>query len=253
MRRAALLLPGLLASCSYPTNEAMFDPAVQSLGGAGFTVSASTPTVGATNVALGSAITLVFTDYPDPAALSPFGAVTLKSGSINRDITTTVDLVNKAVVIQPKAALDASTQFSVAVTTAMKSLAGDTVPGLVTISFTTGTTPGGGPTAPPKLSLATDIQPMITSDCATAGCHTTTTHAGGLDLTAGKTTAGVVGVMSTEVKLNLVSASDAANSYMLRKLLGTADTSGARMPNGAMWTTDKIQKVSDWINSGANP
>ena len=44
---------------------------------------------------------------------------------------------------------------------------------------------------------------------------------------------------------------DPAGSYLLRKLLGTPDIAGARMPPDAPWPESDLRKLSDWIATGA--
>ncbi len=71
-------------------------------------------------------------------------------------------------------------------------------------------------------------------------------------LTAGRAYANTVGIASTEMpSLKRVAASDPANSYLYRKIVGAGIT-GDRMPQGGPYLTDAQTKlVRDWIRRGA--
>ena len=86
--------------------------------------------------------------------------------------------------------------------------------------------------------------------CTVSGCHGG--GAGGLTLSsaAGSYTA-LVGVASNGTGEVLVIASDAANSYLVKKLEGTA-AAGARMPlGGAALDNIDLTNIKNWINQGA--
>ena len=93
-----------------------------------------------------------------------------------------------------------------------------------------------------------------------SGCHSgtaSTTRADGLPgiqnlTTAANSFAALVNVASLEVTtLKRVSPNDAANSYIIQKLEGTAAV-GARMPFGGPYLTQaQIDQFKSWINAGA--
>jgi hypothetical protein len=112
---------------------------------------------------------------------------------------------------------------------------------------------GGGDTRVIKAdpSFASDIFEVFQRrGCTAAGCHGG--GAGGLTMTSSSGAfAALVGVASTGTGEVLVMASDAANSYLVKKLEGTASV-GARMPFGA-GALDNIDltNIKNWINQGA--
>ncbi len=111
----------------------------------------------------------------------------------------------------------------------------------------------GNNTTPQDPSFATDIQPILSSRCATSGCHDGANSTGtGLIMTLGSAYANLVNVNSTEVpSLKRVLPGDAANSYLVDKIEGTAAV-GDRMPlTGAALTATQIKTIRNWINQGA--
>ena len=111
--------------------------------------------------------------------------------------------------------------------------------------------------APPATTL-TQLQATYFSPIC-AACHTGTASATANGLpgiqnltTAANSYAALVNVASLEVPtLNRVAPGDAANSYIIQKLEGTAAV-GARMPlNGPYLTQAQIDEFKSWINAGA--
>jgi uncharacterized protein (TIGR03118 family) len=91
-----------------------------------------------------------------------------------------------------------------------------------------------------------------------AGCHNGSQPAGGRlpgsqDLTAGHTFSNVVGVASLEQPgLMRVKAGDPDNSYLIHKVEGAADITGAQMPfGGPPLSQDTIDQIRAWIAAGA--
>lgn len=114
----------------------------------------------------------------------------------------------------------------------------------------------GQPPAPPAPSVTlTQLQTTIfTPICS--GCHT----GGGNSLpssmnlsNAAATFAAIVGVASTQQPtLQRVNPGSADNSYLVRKIEGTAGITGARMPfGGAPLDPALIANVRAWISAGA--
>lgn len=87
-------------------------------------------------------------------------------------------------------------------------------------------------------------------------CHTNVgrTPTGGLNLLEGLSYQALVGVASAQKAGAIrVVASNPDNSYLLKKLIGSADITGARMPrsNGPYLTDGQISIIRRWIELGA--
>ncbi len=100
-------------------------------------------------------------------------------------------------------------------------------------------------------SFAADIQEIFNRrGCASSACHGASQQAG-LNLQAGSSYGNLVNVMSTEVNLNRVVPFDPGNSYLVRKVEGTASF-GGRMPLGGSALDDiDITNIKNWISTGA--
>jgi hypothetical protein len=100
-------------------------------------------------------------------------------------------------------------------------------------------------------SFASDIFEIFQRrGCTASGCHGSS--AGGLELSSSNGSyAALVGVSSSATGEVFVIASDAANSYLVKKLEGTA-AAGQRMPLGgeALDNID-LTNIKNWINQGA--
>lgn len=112
------------------------------------------------------------------------------------------------------------------------------------------------PTEGLEATLSSIQENIFTPTCATAGCHSATSAAGGLSLASGEAFGELVGVESTEATgVNRVTASDSADSYLINKLEGAqsdAGGSGVQMPkNASALTTDQINTIKEWIDAGA--
>jgi hypothetical protein len=91
---------------------------------------------------------------------------------------------------------------------------------------------------------------------ACTGCHTNVgrTPSGGLNLIEGSSYQALVGVPSTQKPGAIrVIAGDPGNSYLLKKLDGSSDIAGVRMPrgNGPFLTPGQISILRRWIELGA--
>ena len=93
---------------------------------------------------------------------------------------------------------------------------------------------------------------IFTPSCATSGCHSGSAPAEGLLLTSENSFNNLVNVVSNEVpNLNRVEPGNADDSYLIRKVEGTASV-GLQMPrNRPALSIAKIQAMSDWISNGA--
>jgi hypothetical protein len=113
-------------------------------------------------------------------------------------------------------------------------------------------------TAPAQVTL-TQLQTQIfTPICS--GCHTGggTSLPGVQNLTAGNTFANIVNVPSIEQpSLLRIKPNDAANSYLVQKILGAPGITGSRMPFGCGSTANPcldqatIDLVKTWVSQGA--
>jgi hypothetical protein len=264
-RPAILALPALLAlgACSLRTGERMYqqpDPVP-------FTVATSNPPSGATGVPLGSEITIDFSDFPDPASLS-IGALSLRSGAVSFDYAGSVDLLHQRIRMRPRTPLTPMTTYTVAMPS--DKAGGETLRSLrhlpltenlaatdqhvVVITFTTGATPGGGPEPPPVVSIR-QLETLLQPGCSSESCHDGSSQAARLDLATEDSSYRSLLAPSTEIRtIARVKPGAPAESYLLRKLLGTPDILDDAMPQGqAQWAPEKLQLVSDWIEGGAIP
>lgn len=106
---------------------------------------------------------------------------------------------------------------------------------------------GSGTLQPTFLSIQANVlTPMCT------GCHAGAAAPAGLRLDAASSYALLVGVASAEVpSLQRVNPGSPDNSYLIRKLEGSA-TVGARMPLGGPFLDDAtIAVIRQWIAAGA--
>jgi hypothetical protein len=114
----------------------------------------------------------------------------------------------------------------------------------------------GDDTGPVGPSFAIDVHgPIISNSC---GCHVG--GSGGLTLGATAVTAyaAIVGVPSSDVPgMNLVTAGDPENSYLLHKVRDTHEGvggEGSQMPlGGAPLDQAQIDVITEWIAAGALP
>ncbi|HEX2573539.1 MAG TPA: Ig-like domain-containing protein [Polyangia bacterium] len=233
----------------------MYDPQP---GASGFAVTGSTPANGTTGVLLGAPVIVNFNDYPDPATTAAPAVVLRSTGASPVEIAADarVDLIDKTLIVVPQAALDATTSYELTLTTALASLGKKQLANDVKISFSTGQTGGGELPPPPPRTLSGDVQPIwndATDGCARPGCHDAATASAGLALDANDAARDLIGAPAGEVDLDRVRPGDPASSYLLRKLLGTPDIVGGRMPIGRVLPPAEIRLISDWILGGAQP
>ena len=108
--------------------------------------------------------------------------------------------------------------------------------------------PGSG--AATLSALQADI---LTPSCARGGCHDTFSASSGLVLAEGESFENLVNVPSREVPSpNRVTPNDSENSYLIKKLRGDSDISGARMPAGeSPLAAQQIDRFVRWIDRGA--
>ena len=105
---------------------------------------------------------------------------------------------------------------------------------------------------PTLSSIQTNI---LNTNCALSGCHNGTGSSlpGSMDLRQGVAFSSIVGADSEQrPALNRVEPGDPDASYLVRKIQGGPDITGARMPFGrANLTQAEIDVIREWISSGA--
>ena len=109
------------------------------------------------------------------------------------------------------------------------------------------------PPPPPFGANFSEIQSNVfTPTCATAGCHSGAGAQQGLRLEESVSYAMLVNVPSVQDNMVMrVAPNDPDNSYLVRKLEGTASV-GAQMPlNGAPLSQATIDVIRQWITDGA--
>lgn len=112
-----------------------------------------------------------------------------------------------------------------------------------------------------EVSLARDVQPIFTVNCAISGCHNAAGAALANNLRLEEGTlfdpvTGIVGVPSLDVPTLLrVEPFKSDDSYLIHKLEGTQGSVmgfGVRMPKDATpLGVGTIQVIRDWIDDGA--
>lgn len=103
------------------------------------------------------------------------------------------------------------------------------------------------------VSFGTDVQPILTQNCATRGCHSGRMPQEGLDLSSGQSFDDLVGVSATQCgSRKRVVAGDPASSYLMQKLLGVDLCSGSQMPKAGMGLPQvELDIIGGWICQGA--
>jgi len=105
-----------------------------------------------------------------------------------------------------------------------------------------------------SISFQSDLQPIFTSSCTNAGCHSGMKPKEGMSLESGKAYDALVGVTASQCggQLKRVKAGDVGQSYLMDKLLGVNVCTGTQMPKpGASLAAPDLAKISDWICQGA--
>ena len=115
---------------------------------------------------------------------------------------------------------------------------------------------GSGVAPDDSISLARDVQPIFTANCALSGCHAGTAPVLGQNLAAGLAYGTIVEVPAQEAPGHFrVRPFFPDSSYLVRKIEGTQTLlggSGARMPLGAApLTAQEIATIRSWISVGA--
>lgn len=107
----------------------------------------------------------------------------------------------------------------------------------------------GGNGGTPSEPTFSNVQNILSSSCATSGCHDSSTEQNGVNLTSYDDVMNSVGQQYGE---NVVQADDAAGSPLVDKIESGNPEFGDRMPPGGPYlSTDDIDLIKDWINEGA--
>ena len=106
---------------------------------------------------------------------------------------------------------------------------------------------GNGGTTVDTVSFATDVRPILSANCAVAGCHGTGSTSGGMTLGA----ATWANVMAASGDHGAIVQSTSATSNLYLKVTSSPPF-GSRMPAGrAPLTNAQIAAIRDWIDQGA--
>jgi Fibronectin type III domain len=107
------------------------------------------------------------------------------------------------------------------------------------------------------VSLALDVQPILTKFCVKSGCHSASNPPQGLNMDVGSAFFNLVGVTAIEAPtLKRIQPGDPTLSYMVHKLNGTQATvggSGQQMPPVGNQTPSpqNVEIITKWIAQGA--
>lgn len=95
------------------------------------------------------------------------------------------------------------------------------------------------------------VQPILTTRCATPGCHGSMVPAADLDLTEGVARDNLFGMSTQNPDIPFVTPGNPTNSYLMTKLTGDG-FAGQRMPLGAApLSQEELDIVRLWISYGA--
>jgi hypothetical protein len=104
-----------------------------------------------------------------------------------------------------------------------------------------------------SVSFTNDVQPIFTTKCATAGCHTGVAPASGMNLSSGQAWGNLVGVDVSECaagKRVVAGATD--QSYLINKILGVDLCLGTtKMPKIGSISQAQIDTIAEWVCEGA--
>ena len=206
-------------------------------------------------------IRVTFNDYPDPDTVRS-NSLLLTTGYFWVPGTYGVDLIGKAAVVRPISWLSPDLGYGLHLRPALSSLAG--CPGTSEeIEFITGYGPASEPVPAP--TPFAEVQAIFEARCA-GGCHLAEDGGGGcaddpagdLSLCAADSWNSLVQAKSHQTDaLLLVQPGDSARSYLLRKLLPTADggrlpgVAGHRDPPGDPLSEPQLRLIAAWIDAGA--
>ncbi len=103
----------------------------------------------------------------------------------------------------------------------------------------------------PDISFSTAIQPILTANCATGGCHDALPAPASLDLSPGVSYANLVNVDAVNYSGTMrVKPFDTDSSVLYHKIFDTGVYGGLMPPAGALGATD-LDLIKKWIDQGA--
>ncbi len=258
-----IALASALFGCSFPSGEEIFPPANDpAMLLQGVTLSSPLEALQPVN----TAITLTFSDIIDPDTGS---LVAIRLGGRGSPIETLPEynLVERKLILRPKASLVSEAEYQIDVGTSIKSLAGVAIDRPTRVTFRTGRDVLPNPPMEVPLTLADMIgtKGQLKAFCAASGCHAVQAvgevAARNLDLSTESPALRSYLVNTTAVgspeSLRLVQPGQPERSYLLRKLLATGSFTrimGEPMPaeGNPPLGTDAMLAVQRWIRQGAN-
>ena len=176
-------------------------------------------------------------------------------------LSTAVDgfATSLAMALAPQVLLTTTTTFVGQTTTSTSTTVSTstTFPGQTTTTTVSGSTTSTSTTLPiGRVDFSTDIQPILTANCAVPGCHAGVIPAQGLDLREGQAHSDLVGVASAECPLfSRVRAGAPESSYLMFKLDGPPQPCfiGDQMPAGGRAPLSPTARalIAAWILQGA--
>ena len=107
------------------------------------------------------------------------------------------------------------------------------------------------------VKLSTDVQPILTANCALSGCHVGANPQEGMNLSQGMMFSNTVNVRSRQSAMDRVEPSQPDFSYLVHKIQGTQLDPGVggqfnRMPRNAdPLPQSQIDIIRLWITEGA--
>jgi len=115
------------------------------------------------------------------------------------------------------------------------------------------TEPSAAPEGP-AFTFAQIQSQIFTPTCAKAGCHAASAASGEMVLEAGQAYGQIVNRPAVgNSSLDRIEPGDPERSYLLKKLRGDPDITGARMPldNPGSLTQEQMDGIVGWILAGA--
>lgn len=104
-------------------------------------------------------------------------------------------------------------------------------------------------------TFTADVEPILARSCVTSGCHGGAEPTTGLDLSPGVAYDALVGAEASQHPTKRrVDPGDAANSYLIDKVAGTATEaggSGDAMPPPFGLAANEVELLTAWIEGGA--
>ncbi len=128
--------------------------------------------------------------------------------------------------------------------------------GSTTITVAVGTLADSAQLSVATASLANDVQPILSANCALSGCHLGGAPPQGLNLEQDSTFVNTVNVPAGELpSMMRIRPFQPDSSYLVHKIQGTQTTvggSGAQMPFGATpLSQQQIDIIRAWVTAGA--